>query len=125
MRVGRVFFTMVLQEGPGRLDAPGRSWGALILDQANVSGAWTFRGFLDLEIDALPFAQQLEHGAAHRAAMEEMLDTSFVADEAEALIDEKSSDSTRRHTRILRRTAPGWIPGEQAERGNGPGGCGP
>jgi hypothetical protein len=36
----------------------------------------------------LPFAQQLEYRAAHRAAVEEVLDAPLIPNEPEALVDE-------------------------------------
>ena len=71
-------------------------------DEPDFAGARSFAGFLRGEFDALAFAQQLEHRAAHRAAMEEVLDSSFVADEPEPLVDQKASDRPGRHTRVLR-----------------------
>jgi hypothetical protein len=35
----------------------------------------------------LPFAQQLEHRTANRAAMEKVFDAAFVSDESETLVD--------------------------------------
>ena len=58
-----------------------------------------FPRFFGREFDALTFAQQLEHRAAHRAAMEEVLDAAFVADEPESLVDEESCDCPGWHTR--------------------------
>jgi hypothetical protein len=43
--------------------------------------------------------------------MEEMLDAALVADEAEALVDQKASDGTRRHTSVLREHFPRGNPG--------------
>jgi hypothetical protein len=71
-------------------------------EEANLSGARALAGVFLCELDALPFAQQLEHGATDRAAMEEMLDSAFVADESEPFVDQKASDSSGRHTRVLR-----------------------
>jgi hypothetical protein len=52
--------------------------------------------------------------------MEEVLDTGLVPNESETLIDEKPSDSTRRHTRILRRTTPRVDPrGDKLRGGTG------
>ena len=45
-----------------------------------------------------PFAQQLEHRAADRAAVEEVLDPAFVADEPEAFVDEEPCDCPGWHT---------------------------
>src|SRR5688572_4605852 len=59
----------------------------LPFNQSNVSRARTFLGFLDRELDTLAFPQQLKHRAPHGAAMKEMLEAGFIADEAEALVD--------------------------------------
>src|SRR5688500_5755843 len=53
--------------------------GNLALDQSNVAGAWSLRGFLGREFHALTLAKQLEDGAANSAAMEEVLDATFIA----------------------------------------------
>jgi hypothetical protein len=68
--------------------ARAQSGDASAFDQADLTGARTLAGLFRRELDALTFAQQLEHGASDRAAMEEMLDPTFVADEAEALVDQ-------------------------------------
>src|SRR4051812_38916085 len=70
----------------------------LPFDQTNVAGARTLLRVLRRELDPLTFPQQFEHGAAHRAAMEEMLDAAFVADESEPLVDEQPCDCPRWHT---------------------------
>jgi hypothetical protein len=72
------------------------------LDEAHVAGARTFGGIFGRKFYALTLAKQLEHGAAHRAAMEKVLDPAFVADEPESLIDEESRDRTGWHTEALR-----------------------
>jgi hypothetical protein len=59
----------------------------LPFDETNVSSARTFLGFLDRELDTLAFPEQLEHRAAYRAAMKEMLQAGFITDETEALVD--------------------------------------
>jgi hypothetical protein len=59
----------------------------LTLDESNVAGAWTFLGVLGRELDALTFAKQLEHRAADRASMEEVLDPAFVADKPKPFVD--------------------------------------
>src|SRR5947208_3033620 len=64
----------------------------LALDQTDFTGARALAGFFRRELDALPLAQQLEHRAAHGAAMEEVLDAPLVADEAEALVNQEPSD---------------------------------
>jgi hypothetical protein len=49
--------------------------------------------------------------------VEEVLDTAFIPDESESLVDQKASDRSRWHTRVLRKAAPRMIPGaRQAER---------
>jgi hypothetical protein len=78
---------------------PGRA-GNLALDQSNVAGAWSFRGFLGREFHALTFAQQLEDGAANSAAMEEVLDATFIAYKTETFVDEEACDSPGRHGRV-------------------------
>src|SRR5262245_49539664 len=75
-------------------------------DQSHFAGARSFAGFFRGEFNALAFAKQLEHRAAHRAAMKEVFDSSFVADESEPLVDQKASDRPGRHTRVLRKRTP-------------------
>jgi hypothetical protein len=77
-------------------------WQASAFDQSDFSGARTFAGFLGREFHALALTQELEHGTAHRASVKEVFDSAFVADEPEALVDQKSSDRSRWHTRVLR-----------------------
>ena len=60
-------------------------------DQADVTGAGSFGRVLDLELHPLPFTQEFEHGAAHRASVEEVLNARFVADEPEPFVDEKAA----------------------------------
>ena len=62
---------------------------ASAFDQANVAGARPFLGVFGREFNPLPFPQQLEHRTAHRAAVEEVLDSTLVADEPEPFVDEK------------------------------------
>jgi hypothetical protein len=69
------------------------------LDQADIARARAFLRIFGRELDALAFAQQLEHGTAHRAAMEEVLDSALVADEPEALVDEEPLRSIPRVSR--------------------------
>jgi hypothetical protein len=71
-------------------------------DQSNFSGPGTLAGFLWRELHALPFAEELEHRTAHRASVKEVFDSAFIADEPEALVDQKSRDRSRWHTRVLR-----------------------
>jgi hypothetical protein len=59
----------------------------LPFNEPYVSGARTFLGFLDAELDALAFPQQLEHRAPDGAAMKEMLETGFIPYESEPLVD--------------------------------------
>jgi hypothetical protein len=83
----------------------------LTFDQSNVASARALGRFFDLEFDSLTLAQELEDGAANRAAVKEMLDSGFVSNETEPLVDQKSSDGTRRHTRVLREHYPQGNPG--------------
>jgi hypothetical protein len=78
----------------------------LLLDQANLACARALSRFLGCEFDALAFPQQLEDGAAYSAAMEEMLDSTLIANEPKALVDEETCDGPGRHTRVLRSTNP-------------------
>jgi hypothetical protein len=75
---------------------------ALTFYETNVSGARALLRFLRSELDALTFAEQLEDGAANRAAMKEVFDPTFIADKPEPLVDEKPCDGAGRHTRVLR-----------------------
>ena len=59
----------------------------LPFNQSHVSGARTFLRFLDRELDALAFPEQLEHRATHRAAVKEVLEAGFITNEPEALVD--------------------------------------
>jgi hypothetical protein len=81
--------------------------GNLALDQSNIAGAWSLRGFLGREFHALTLTQQLENGAANSAAMEEVLDATFIAYETETFVDEEACDSPGRHGRVLRCAKPG------------------
>jgi hypothetical protein len=74
----------------------------LTLYETNVAGARPLLRFLRSELDALAFTQQLEDGAPDRAAMKEVLDSPFIADKPETLVDQKACDRTGRHTRVLR-----------------------
>ena len=69
----------------------------LALEQANFAGARALLRLLGSELDALTLAQELEHRAAHRAAVEEVLDAPLVADEPETLVDQQTCDSAARH----------------------------
>ena len=61
--------------------------GGLAVEQTDFSRARTLGRFFNLELDALSFAQQFEHGSSNGGAMEEVLDAAFVANEPETLID--------------------------------------
>jgi hypothetical protein len=92
----------------------------LAFDQANVACPRALGRVLDLEFDSLTFAQELEDGAANRAAVKEMLDPALVADETEPLVDQKASDGTRRHTSVLREHFPQGNPeGYKLSAGSG------
>jgi hypothetical protein len=78
--------------------------------EANVAGARALLRFLRSELDALAFTQQLEDGAPDRAAMEEVFDSSFIADKPETLVDQKTCDRTGRHARV-----PPNVPGRLLE----------
>lgn len=95
--------------------------------EAHVAGTWALARFLGRKLYALALAKQLEHGAADGTAVKEVLDSAFIADETEALIDQKASDRAGRHTRVLSMNRP---PGSSREvdklgAGDGPGGRGP
>jgi hypothetical protein len=77
-------------------------WKVLTFYETNISRARTLLRFLRSELDALTFAKQLEHGAANGAAMKEVFDPTFIADEPEPFVDEKPSDRAGWHTRVLR-----------------------
>jgi hypothetical protein len=74
----------------------------LALYETNIPSPRSLLRFLRSELDALTFAQQLENSAADGAAMEEVFDSPFIADEPESLVDEKACDRAGRHTRVLR-----------------------
>jgi len=71
-------------------------------DKPYVARAWALLGIFRGELHALAFPQQFEDGTAHRAAVEEVLDSTFVADESETLVDQQPSDSAVWHTQALR-----------------------
>src|SRR5262245_40082609 len=76
-----------------RVDRRTRSCrSASAFDQPDFAGAGTLAGFFRRELHPLAFPQQLEHGAPHGTAVEEVLDPAFVADEAETLVDQQPSD---------------------------------
>src|SRR5262249_46945551 len=80
----------------------GSTDGSSVLDEADVARARALDGFLGRELDALTFAQQFEHRAAHGAAMEEVLHAALVANEPEPLVDQEPCNCAGRHTRVLR-----------------------
>jgi hypothetical protein len=95
---------------------PGRQ-GSLALDQSNVAGTGSLRGFLGRELHALTFAQQFEDCAADGAAMEEVLDATFIAYEPKTFVDEEACDSPGRHGRVPpMREAWDEIPGASWDR---------
>ena len=83
------------ETGPRR--ATGRKAVDSAFDQTNVTGPRALRRFLGCEFDALTLAQQLEHRAADRAAVEEVLDAAFISDEPEALVDQEASNCPTWH----------------------------
>src|SRR5262249_15992889 len=90
--------------------------------QPDVAGSRAFLRFFRRELHALAFAQQLEHCAADRAAVEEVLDAAFVADESEALVNQQPCNCPGWHTRSppSARTPKGtpWdSPGQRASEG--------
>jgi len=78
----------------------------LSFDQTDVAGAGPFLRILWGELDTLALAQQLEHCAADGAAVEEVLDSAFVADEPEAFVDEKPCDCPGWHNPNPSRSEP-------------------
>jgi hypothetical protein len=65
-----------------------RSARILSFDQSDVAGARALLRILRCEFHTLPLAEQLEHCTPHGTAMEEVLDTAFVSDESETLVDQ-------------------------------------
>jgi len=57
----------------------------LSFDQADVAGARALLRIFRRELDALSFSKKLEHRAPHGAAVEEVLDSTLVADETRNL----------------------------------------
>jgi hypothetical protein len=80
--------------------ADRRRQEVLTLYKANVAGARSLLRFLRSELDALAFAQQLKYCAPDRAAMKEMLDSPFIADKPETLVDQKPCDRPGRHAAL-------------------------
>jgi hypothetical protein len=74
----------------------------LTLYETNISGARSLLRFLRSELDALTFAEQLKDGAADGAAMEEVFDSSLIADKSKSLVDQEPCDRAGRHTPVLR-----------------------
>lgn len=102
----------------------GRAGVGSAFDQTNVAGAGTLRRLLGAEFDALTLAKELEDRPSYSAAMEEVLDASFIADEPKTLVNEESCDCARWHTEFLQTKPPGNPSGSARtlERGSGPGG---
>ena len=85
--------------------SPGLKEGNLAFDQPNLSSAWSLLRLLDAEVHSLTFSEELEHSAADRATMKEMLNTAFVADEAEPLVNQQTCDRPTRHAVPPKRVA--------------------
>jgi hypothetical protein len=71
-------------------------------DQANLACTGAFGGIFGRKLHTLTFAEQFENGPTDGASVEEVLDPAFVADEPEALVDQKARDCPAWHTRVLR-----------------------
>jgi hypothetical protein len=67
-------------------------------DQANVAGAWTLGGLLRGEFNPLAFTEELEHRPSDGTPVKEVLNTPFIADEPEPLVDEEPRYCARWHT---------------------------
>jgi hypothetical protein len=67
-------------------------------DQAYVASARALLGVFNLELDSLPFAQQLEHGTADRAAMKEVLNAAFISNKPEPFVYQQSCNRPGWHT---------------------------
>src|SRR6266496_2397522 len=97
-----------LQRGRDRREVPSAARGAphrarksgraSAFDQPDLARPWALAGFLRRELHALAFAQQLEHRAPDGAAVEEMLDSTFVPNEAVPLIDQEPCDRPGWHS---------------------------
>src|SRR5204862_5519012 len=83
---------------------------ALPFDQPDVACARTLLRLFRRELDALPFAQQLEHRPPNRAAVEEVFYTAFVPYKAEPLVNEQPCDCSGWHTRSPPVSNPGGYP---------------
>src|SRR3954464_4557687 len=68
-----------------------RQW-ALAFDQPDFTGPRALARFLGRELYPLALPEELEHGATHGAAVKEVLDTAFIADKSEPLVDQKPSN---------------------------------
>ena len=88
------------QERPARRlpPAPDKRTYLLTFDQPDFTGPGALAGLFGREFHPLSFPQELEDRSAHGAAMKEVLDTAFVADEPEPLVDKKSSDRPGWHS---------------------------
>ena len=74
----------------------------LPFNQSNVSGAGALGRFFCRELHPLSLPKQFEDRAAYGASMEEVFDAALIAYKSKSLIDEKTSDSPGRHSRVLR-----------------------
>ena len=74
----------------------------LTLYETNIAGARSLLRLLRSELHALTFAQQLKNCAADGAAMEEVFDSSLIADKPESLVDQEPCDRAGWHTPVLR-----------------------
>ena len=126
----------VARRGKGRIDkkatgggkrfATRGDWRFLAFDEAHFAGARPFARVLGRELHPLTLPQQLENRTTDGAPVEEVLDSTFIPDETEPLVDEQARDGPGWHTSSDERT-PGQIPGAlQAElQEMGAGGRGP
>jgi hypothetical protein len=76
----------------------------LTVDESNFSRARAFRRLFSRELDALTFAEQLEHCAADGRTMKKMLDAGFVSNEPEALVNQQSCNRATRHASSFQET---------------------
>ncbi len=95
--------------------------GALVLDYANFTGAGTLSRLFDGEVGSLTLPQQFEHPSPHCAAMEEMLDSLLIADEAETFVDQETRDRTACHYDLLRYLNPAATATAQRRAAHRPG----
>ena len=70
----------------------------LAVDQANIASARALLRFLRGEIDPLALTQELENGAAHRAAVKEVFDSALIADESKPFVNQQTRDRAGWHT---------------------------